>query len=161
MTTKSILLVAGLAVGGLAVWRWHGSAPAADDIQAPDAKLVRDRLWIDHIPKNERDMIKIFAMLSDESVGVFQNTSAWRGEYDVFRFEMSGDEARLLFPQTGDREKVRARAGKCREAGFDFCLELSGNKHGTKRYYSREGWDLRSSADARMLVDQLEHATTD
>jgi hypothetical protein len=30
---------------------------------------------------------------------------------------------------------------------MDFCLELDGASRGVKRYYSREGWEIRGPRD--------------
>ena len=89
--------------------------------------------------------LRVFAAISEHSVGVFQATSQWRGAYEAFRYEASGGEMRLVFPQSGDRETVRVKARRCNEQGMDFCLELDGASRGAKRYYSREGWEINGS----------------
>ena len=131
---KAILLVV-VAVVAVSVWRWQHAS-------RPENRLVTDRIWIDHIPRGERDTIKVFALVSEHSVGVFQATSQWRGAYEAFRYEASGGELRMLFPQSGDRETARVKARRCSENGMDFCLELDGASRGAKRYYSREGWEI-------------------
>lgn len=131
---KAILLVV-VAVVAVSVWRWQAASRPGG--------LVTDRIWIDHIPRGERDTIKVFAAVSEHSVGVFQSTSQWRGAYEAFRYEAGGGELRLLFPQSGDRETVRVKARRCSENGMDFCLELDGASRGAKRYYSREGWEIK------------------
>jgi hypothetical protein len=135
---KAILLVV-VAVVAVSVWRWQRASHPGEN------RLVSDRIWIDHIPRNERDTIKVFAAISEHSVGVFQATSQWRGAYEAFRYEASGGEMRLVFPQSGDRETVRVKARRCNEQGMDFCLELDGASRGAKRYYSREGWEINGS----------------
>ena len=133
---KAILLVVVAAVA-VSVWRWQRASRPGDN------RLVTDRIWIDHIPRGERDTIKVFAAVSEHSIGVFQATSQWRGAYEAFRYEASGGELRLLFPQSGDRETVRVKARRCSENGMDFCLELDGASRGAKRYFSREGWEIK------------------
>jgi hypothetical protein len=130
---KKLLLVALLAIAGVTAWRMH---------DAPGRGLLQDRVWIDHVPRNDRDVINVFVAVSDQSVGAFNQASAWRGAYEGFRYEASGDELRLLFPQTGDRERVTAKARKCDVGGMDYCLEVSGSSRGVKRYYSRKGWEI-------------------
>ena len=83
--------------------------------------------------------------------GIFQATSQWKGQYELFQYEMSGDEMRLVYGQDGSKDKVKARARKCDEKGMDFCLELSGASRGVKKYYSMEDWVI----DGRM--DTLDH----
>jgi hypothetical protein len=131
-----MVIVGSLAAG--AVWSWkRGDAP----VDAAN-RLVTDRIWIDRLPRQERDTINVFGALSEEAVGVFQAASQWRGSYEVFRFEASGGEMRLIYPQTGARETVRTRARRCNENQMDFCLELDGASRGVKRYYSKEGWEI-------------------
>ena len=145
---KKVLLVIVAVVVGVSLWSWRrGAAPDSDK------NLITDRIWIDHIPRGERDTIQVFAAVSEHSVGVFQATSQWRGAFEAFRYETSGGEMRLLFPQTGDRETVRAKARRCNEGGMDFCLELDGASRGVKRYYSREGWEIGGARD----LDAIEH----
>ena len=131
---KKLVLVALLAaIGGVAVYKWR-SAPKAE---ATDTKLVTDRIWIDHMPRNDKDVIQIFAAISDQSVGVFQSGSQWTGQFELF-----GDDMRIVYPQTNAREKASVKAKKCSENRMDFCLEIDGATRGVKKYYSREGWEL-------------------
>lgn len=152
MRMRKIMMVVAAAASVYGVWQWRASDAPKDS----DRTIVRDRFWIDHLPRNERETVKTFALMSKNAAGVFNDTSMWRGSYELFRYEMNGDEIRMEFPQTGDRDRVRARAWRCNERGMDFCLELSGSSRGTKRYYSREGWELRSLDDARAELDAIE-----
>jgi hypothetical protein len=149
---KKILVVLVIAVVAFGVWRWTRSTPV---VEATDARLLLDRVWIDHIPSNERDQVNVFALISEESIGVFQTTSRWKGAYEGFRFEARGEEVRALFPQNGDKQNITAKARKCKEKGMDFCLDVSGTNRGTKRYYSREGWEINSSHDEEHFVTHL------
>jgi hypothetical protein len=149
---KALLTTVAIAGVGFGVYRWR-SEPAPAPKQQDD--LVTDRLWIDHMPRGERDVIQIFAAITEEPVGIFQATSRWKGEFEMFRYESHGDEFRIVFPQTGQRDKVRARATECDRNGMDYCLELSGSSHGVRRYYSREGWEIGNAEDARKIVAKL------
>ena len=154
---KTALLVAAvISVAGFSAWKWHGHHAAPAQTQADS--LVSNRIWIDHIPKNQRDVIQAFAMLDEEAFGVFNASSSWRGQFEAFRFEKQGDELRVVYPQTGDKEKITARARKCDVKDFDYCLELDGGK-GAKKYYSREGWEIEGvHGDAlEQKVESLEH----
>lgn len=156
---KKALVVMALVSGAYATYRWtRGAAPA----QPTDASLTRDRLWIDHVPRNDRDMVQVFIAISDEAIGVFHSGSQWKQVSELFRYEGHGDELRVLYPQTGERERVEATARACRERDMDYCLELSGNSRGVKRYYSRKGWEIggehtRAQLERRVaeLVEQL------
>jgi hypothetical protein len=150
---KRWLGIVVVSVIAVMAWRWHRSG--GDAAPAHGDPLVLDRLWIDHLPRNDRDTVNVFVALDEESVGVFQATSAWHGVFDIFRFEAEGDQLRLLFPQDGAREKVRARARTCNEGGMDYCLELSGSGHGVKRYYSMKGWEVDGHADPSAAAEKL------
>jgi len=149
---KLVLLVILGTVATASVWSWKRTSEPV----ATDNRLFADRIWIDHIPRNERDTIRVFAAVSEHAVGVFQATSQWRGAFEAFRYEGRGDELRLLFPQTGDRETVRAKARRCDDGGMDFCLELDGASRGVKRYYSREGWEIGGKHDLDAIARQLD-----
>ena len=88
-------------------------------------------------------------------MGVFQAASRWKGEFELFRYEKHGDELRVVFPQTGTRDRVKARATECNRGGMDYCLELEGSSRGVKKYYSREGWDIGNVRDVERLTKQL------
>jgi hypothetical protein len=114
-----------------------------------DANLVYDRLWVDHMPRTETDRFELFAALTEQPIGIFQASSVWKGEWELFRHEGAGDgKLLIIYPQTGKRERVAYKARTCREQGFDYCLELDAS-HGAKRYYSQKGWELRS-------IDQIQ-----
>ena len=147
---KPIAVTAALVAAFVGYSAWHRHSATSD------RALVRDRVWIDHMPRDQRETVNVFVMVSEQSAGVFNAQSAWRGAYELFRFEQSGEEIRMVFPQTGDRDRVRATARRCDERGFDFCLELSGASRGVKRYFSREGWELRTLDDTRARLDAIE-----
>lgn len=149
---KKILFIILLVLGAYLLWRWwSGNAETASRGQ----ELVYDRLWVDHLPKTETDEIKIFAAITDEPIGIFQATSVWRGAFELFRYENQGDgKIVLMYPQTKEKERAAYRATKCSEAGFDFCMELSGASRGGKRYYSQKGWELGAHS-ARALESRV------
>jgi hypothetical protein len=149
---RKLLVVAAIAASGYGIWQWQ-AAPANS---SGDNELVRGRLWIDHLPRNEREPAQIFIVLKDHPVGVFNNASMWRGTYEQFRYEMTGNQLRLQFPQTGDRDTARVQASRCKEHGMDFCLQLDGSSRGAKRYFSREGWEVRSLDEASAKLRALE-----
>jgi hypothetical protein len=138
-------------LGGLSLW-WHSHRTPADRGQT----LVFDRLWVDKLPQKEVDTFQLFAAVKRESLGVFMASSAWRGQWEQFRFEPRGDgQLELLYPQTGERQRVSYRAWKCNERReFDFCLELTGGK-GAKKYYSQRGWEIDSLDGERALERKL------
>jgi hypothetical protein len=142
MKKLALLVIVG-SLATVAIWSWKRTAEPADAA----SRLLTDRIWLDRLPRSERDAINVFGALSKESVGIFQAASQWRGSYEVFRFEASGGELRLVYPQSGARETVQARARRCSEQKMDFCLELEGASRGVKKYYSKEGWEIGQAHD--------------
>ena len=147
---KALLVVALLSSAAYGTYSWIGS----DDSPAKpaDASLMQDRLWIDHMPRNDRDIIQLYAALTEEPVGIFFAGSQWKSQQELFFYEVSGDQMRIHYPQTQEKEKVKATARECHEREMDYCLELSGNSRGAKKYYSRKGWEL----DGALTKEQLE-----
>jgi hypothetical protein len=155
---KQLLALALLGTVSYGAYRLIGSS--STDTPAPvvndGEQLVLDRIWIDHIPKNDRDTIQVFAAISEEPFGVFQAASSWKGNYELFRYEPSGNQLKIVYPQTNDRETVKHNARRCSENQMDFCLELSGGSRGVKRYYSRKGWEIENVKTLSDLHDRTD-----
>jgi hypothetical protein len=149
---KKLLVLAVVSMVAVGGYKWRSSSSPKSEIA--DNKLAFDRVWIDHIPRGERDVINVFALITDQPFGLFQATSAWKGSFEAFRYEANEGEVRIVYPQTGEREKVKVRAKTCNEGQMDYCLELEGASRGVKRYYSRKGWEI----DSRARVDAIVHS---
>jgi len=143
---KLVLVVVVASVVAFVALRRGGH----EDVQTVDQNIVLDRIWIDHIPQNDRDMIQLFVAITEQPFGIFQKTSQWSGQYELFQYEANGNQLRIHYGQTGDKERVEAKATRCKEKGMDYCLELSGASRGVKKYYSMEGWVIDGT-------DSLEH----
>lgn len=156
---KALLAIALLGSVGYGAYRLIDR----DDTTAKPAdseQLVLDRIWIDHMPRNDRDMIQVFAAISEEPFGVFQASSTWKGQYELFRYAASGSELRITYPQTNERETVKHKARRCNDNSFDYCLELDGGSRGVKKYYSRKGWEIDGASspdDVAKRTEQLIH----
>ena len=150
---KAILVLGVVVVAVVSVWKLR-----ATDVAQPkaDGDLVLDRVWLDHLPRNDKDVFQVFLAITEQPFGVFQAASQWTGKYEIFRYEAHGDEMRIIYPQTNDREKVTAKARRCSEQGMDYCLEIEGSSRGVKKYYSQKGWEIDGDvAAARDRVDAL------
>lgn len=154
---KKVLLATALLAVGYGGWRLthRGGGDEVSETSVDDSKLALDRIWIDHLPRSEKDMIQIFAAVSEEEFGVFQHTSAWKGAFELFRFSFKGDQIHATFPQDNSKEKITVKATRCSEGQMDYCLEVSGASRGVKKYYSRKGWEI----DAAHSVKELEAKT--
>jgi len=148
------VLVASVGYGG-----WRLAHRGGDAVVTDDAKLALDRLWIDHMPRNERDIFQVFAALTEEEFGVFQATSTWKGSFELFTFKTAGDGIKATFPQDGDKQSIKLKAKPCSENQMDYCMEVEGTNRGVKRYYSRKGWEIDSAASAKDLAARTEAIT--
>ncbi len=147
---KRTLVAVAVAATTLVAWRWHASTTTTTK-DGGNAKLVLDRLWIDHVPKDDKDPVKVFVALTQDPVGIFQTTTAWKGEYEVFQYERAGGEIHARYPQTGDHEKFTFVGSKCHDDKMDYCLELAGSSRGAKHYFSMKGWELDGVPDAHAI----------
>lgn len=152
---KQLLVLALLGTVSYGGYRYLSSGETAPVVKDGE-QLVLDRIWIDHIPRNERDTINVFAAITEEPFGVFQSASQWKGAWELFRYEAKGNELKVIYPQSNDRETVKHNAKRCSENGMDFCLELSGGSRGVKRYYSRKGWEIEHVESAKELAARAE-----
>lgn len=154
---KKLLFLLLLILAAYLFWRywWRSSAETARG-----QEMFYDRIWVDHMPKSETDTFQIFVAVTEQPMGVFQQTSRWKGQFELFKYAARGDgQVELVFPQSGTREKVRYRAWKCKEQSFDFCLQVDGASRGLKKYYSLEGMEVgtHSLAEAEGAANRLLH----
>jgi hypothetical protein len=153
---KKLFWILLLVVVAYLAWRWWrgpGEGATADRGE----KIIFNRVWVDHMPTSQTDAFDIFAAVTDESVGVFDHRSQWKGEWELFRYERRGDgQLEVVYPASkGSKARVSYRAWKCNDKkDFDFCLEMSGGK-GAKKYYSQRGWEIGSVDGARALETRL------
>lgn len=117
----------------------------------PEAKVEKmtalDRIWIDHLPKTESDTIHIFAAITQEPMGIFQATSQWKGNFELFVYEAHGDTIRAVYPQDRSKEELKVSARTCSDMrDMDYCLEIKGASRGPKKYYSRKGWEIDAAS---------------
>ena len=157
---KPLLMLAVLGSLSYGAYRMFGSESKQTETKPVAAEaseqLTLDRIWIDHIPRSERDTIQVFAAITEEPFGIFQAASQWKGAYELFRYEAHGNELRVIYPQNNDRETIKHSARACKDASFDYCLELSGGR-GVKKYYSRKGWEIENVHSQAELNDRTDH----
>jgi hypothetical protein len=149
---NKLLVVAGVAALGVGAWRVKAHYDTTD---GGGNKLLVDRVWIDHVPRSEREMVNVFLMFSEHKVGVFDVRSAWTGSFEAFKYSRGDGKLDAVFPQTGSKEQYSIKVRTCSTDGMDYCLDIDGGKHGVKHYYSKKKWVVRDVAAEQQLVDQL------
>ncbi|MDB4961100.1 MAG: hypothetical protein JWP01_1099 [Myxococcales bacterium] len=152
---KTLLVLALVSTGTYAAWRWQSSP----EPKAAASVTATDRIWIDHLPTSERDTFHVFAAITEEPIGIFQATSQWKGNFEMFRHETHGDTIKAVYPQDKSREEIKVKATECKELReMDYCLEMHGASRGVKKYYSRKGWEIDGVHDAAELARRGEAA---
>lgn len=149
---NKLLVVAGVAALGVGAWRVKAHHDATD---GGGNKLLVDRVWIDHLPRHERELVNVFALFSEHKIGVFDQRSAWTGSFEAFRYSRGEGKLDAVFPQTGAKEQYSVKVRTCSENGMDYCLDIDGGKHGVKHYFSKKKWVIRDLASEQQLVETL------
>ena len=149
---NKLLVVAGVAGLGIGAWRVKAHYDATDGGQN---KLLVDRIWIDHVPRHERELINVIALFSEHKVGVFDQRSAWTGSFEAFKYSRGEGKLDAVFPQTGSKEQYTVKVRTCTDNGMDYCLDIDGGKHGVNHYYSKKKWVIRDVASEQQLVEQI------
>jgi hypothetical protein len=139
---KNLVLVGVLAAAAYGGWRWQHTAS-----DGGRRNLAFNRFWVDHTPANERDLFNVFVVHIPEGFGAFAEETQWKGQIERFRFDLDGEVVHAVFPWSGNQEDIKVSARPCHEQGMDYCLEVTGSKHGVGRYYSRVGWGRKGGED--------------
>lgn len=145
--------VVGLMVGGWKLAHRH---------HVDDGKLqVTDRLWVDHMPKHDRDLLRVIVALThdhdDQNVGFVQFGSRWHGQFDRFRFDRNGDDLAVEFPQNSWKATWHTKVSRCSVGDFTLCLEVTAPR-GTFHYFSRDEWVIGSEDAGQAIEAKLLHA---
>ncbi len=136
-----------------------GCTSSAD---APDQQwaLVQNHFYIDHAPRDERDMVKQLAYITHEgqNVGVRGQSSRFRFFVDVLTWQRQGNTLRSTVLQTNKKLQTTFRAWRCQGKAprpFELCLELKEGDR-VRHYFSRNDWIIESAADASALAARVD-----
>ena len=161
-STSTRKLAALITVGALAFGTYKlGSAVLGDD--SLSAQRLANQVWIERLPKDDRDMINHLVLVEDgrERFGAFGKSSQWRHFVEIFRWSREDERLTLLLPQERKRLDLGVRVWDCEgeaPAPFQLCLELS-NKSRKIQYYSRRDWTIDSLGEHPELTAVLEAPT--
>lgn len=135
---KKLLFVGLTLAAAVVLWRSHDS----------DDKLVYDRFWVDHQPKDGKETYQSFYIDGEHPGGRFATQTWWRGAWESFHYHVvprHPGTIEVIYGDTNESERITLRASKCSENGFDYCLEVTGSSRGAGRYYSRSAWDRHTT----------------
>ncbi|HEY1552313.1 MAG TPA: hypothetical protein VGG28_31015 [Kofleriaceae bacterium] len=154
---KKLIVVAAIAAVAVVGWKVRSHKAEQTQVTVGDVQdgrnILVDQLWVDHLPRNERDPINVFVMLDEEKLGVMQNLTRYKGAYEMFEY---GQGKGFRWPQTGDVDKPSIRIHSCKDDGFDYCMDISGVSRGVKHYVTKKDWKVRSLADEQALAAKLD-----
>jgi hypothetical protein len=144
--------VAIILLGALAACSHKTTSREIDDAEA--AKLLINRNWLDRMPETERDRLHVYRFVPDMGGGVYQDRTLYKGTFELFTFEVSGDEIRFVLPETHDKVtshfKIEEVDGP---KPFDLKLSISHDPRGPHVYY---GWRSETDRDGHLLEQRLQ-----
>ena len=111
-----------------------------------DPKLAFDRFWVDHVAASRDDKFEALFIDGSRPWGRFGSQTWFRGKWEAFHYHViprQDGHLQITYPAVDEQEEVVLNARPCRERGFDFCLDITGNSRGQHRYYSRKQWRVR------------------
>lgn len=152
MRRRKKLLI--LLLLGLLAWVLFKRSCGGASTEA-DAKFLADRVWIDHFPKDERDLIHQLLLVSEVESGAVGATSRWRVHLELLTYELEGTKLRLELPQERVRLDLAARTWECKGEApepFELCLELKGPSR-THRLYSMKSWVIDAREPAKLPAE--------
>lgn len=141
-----------VATGLLAATYFMKPAPTEiSEVEA--AEHLTNRVWINRMPKNSRDVIRTIAIQKQKKenkhkYGVARAGSNWRTLQDVFLYTLKGTKIEMQFPQENKKVSLNAKTFTCNVKPFDLCLELSAGKRVLK-LYSKKKWTFDQIATER------------
>ncbi len=123
-------------------------------IAATEARLLLlDRNWMDVMPRTPRDKLHVFRFVPSMGGGVYQDRTLFKGLFELFVFEATGEEINFILPET--HEQVNARYTIEAVDGpepFDLRLSIPESPRGPKIYY---GIRAETDRDGSLLEHKL------
>jgi hypothetical protein len=140
-----ILLAASLAACSSA------KSPAVSGNEAK--RLLIDRNWIDRMPETKHDQLHVYRFVPTMGGGVFQDRTLFKGTFELFQFEATGDQIRFVMPETDQKVTSSYRIDEV--AGpepFDLRLTVGDDPRGPHIYYGirAETDQTGANLDARL-----------
>ena len=157
---NKLIMLALVGACSFGVWK-AGSALLSDQAQGTEHAV--NRIWLDHAPKNDRDIITHFVVVdhSRGKFGAIGQSSQWRHRVEVFRWQLQGNKLQMFFPQDRARGEVEMKTWECAgeaPAPFDLCMKMTNKQGRSWTFYSREDWEIDPNNVAESLVELADDA---
>jgi hypothetical protein len=133
-----------------------GSSPTTKSVDPQEARnLLLDRNWIDRMPETKHDKLHVYRFVPSMGGGVFQDRTIYKGVFELFKFEATGDHIRFDLLETGDKVTSRYKIEEVKgPKPFDLKLTIGDDPRGPHVYYGiraetdRDGVLLQQHLDA-------------
>src|SRR5580704_18180245 len=77
------------------------SGTHAARVDGTDAqRLLIDRNWLDRMPQSESERLHVYRFVPTMGGGVFQDRTLYKGTFELFRFDVTGDQINFDLPET-------------------------------------------------------------
>ncbi|MEZ4380314.1 MAG: hypothetical protein R3A79_03135 [Nannocystaceae bacterium] len=141
MAKTKATLVSLVMVGACAFGAWKVGTCVLGDEGASSAEHFANRVWLERMPNDDRDMITHFVALDtrDGRFGALGRSSAWRHVLEVFKWHREESQLTIFFPQERQKAQFEIRTWDCRDEAprpFELCLEFSRGERSVT-FYSR------------------------
>lgn len=101
-------------------------------------RLLVDRNWIDVWPTRKDERLHVYRFTPGMGGGVYQDRTIFRGEFELFTYELREDVLTIDLPHTDERVQTRFRIDRVDgPAPFDLRLTLDRSPRGPRVYYGR------------------------
>ncbi|MCC7073023.1 MAG: hypothetical protein IT383_17000 [Deltaproteobacteria bacterium] len=159
MSATRVSLAVAVAVGA-SIWCAVDSRVSSADAPDDQWAVVQNHLYIERLPRDERDMIHQIVFVDHRDIGRIGarvHASHFRVFIDNFAWSRRGDTLAMKILQTDKSYRGTFRAWSCAgqaPAPFELCLELREGDR-TRKYFSRKDWIIDKVEDAHALADSL------
>jgi hypothetical protein len=121
---------------------------------ADAAKLLIDRNWIDRLPETPQDRLHVYRFVPSMGGGVFQDRTLFKGDFELFTFEIAGDEVRIVTPEDGVAHRTGFHIDRITDGpeGTDLRLTLDDPPRGPAVYV---GWSAETDRTGALLDARL------
>jgi hypothetical protein len=133
------------------------SAKPSASVDARDARqLLLDRNWLDRMPESTRDRLHVYRFVPTMGGGVFQDRTLYKGTFELFRFDVTGDQINFDLPETHQQVSSAFRIERVDgPPPFDLKLTIDDDPRGQRIYYG-----MRAEHDVDGLALEARLAAT-
>ena len=137
------------------------SAPTSKSHELGDAearKVLVNRNWIDRWPTTKTDKLHVYRFVPNMGGGVFQDRTIYKGTFELFRFDTSGDEIEFDLVETDQHVVSKFRIDEIDGPHpFDLRLTIPADPRGPQVYF---GIRAETDPDGHLLEQRLRQETT-